>query len=140
VGITVFKRWLLAASAGLLFAAADAGAATIAYWRMEVDNDPSATGLSVPNEVAGGSTLLSSEAVLDSSNLPTTIVPLTSDPNNFSVAAAFQGGSNGINASAAWYDELAVTSISLEFWARTLRERRHALPLHLGRSGWNHHH
>ena len=63
---------------------------------------------------------MSSEAVLDGSNLPTTIVPLTSDPNDFSVAAAIQGGANGINASAPWYDALSVTSISLEFWARTL--------------------
>lgn len=97
----------------------DAEAVTIAYWRMEVDDDASALGLSVPNEAAFGSPLLSSEAVLDMSNLPTTVVPLTAASNQFSVAAAQQGGSNGINASAAWYPELDVTSITLEFWART---------------------
>ena len=94
-------------------------AATIAYWRMEVDDDPSANGLSVPNELAFGTPLVSAEAGLDGSNLPTTLVPLSSDPNVFSIAATAQGGANGINASAAWYAELAVTSISIEFWART---------------------
>ncbi len=94
-------------------------AATIGYWRMEVDNDPSATGLSVPNELAFGTPLISAEAALDGSNLPTTVVPLSSDPNAFSIGATAQGGANGINASAAWYAELAVTSISIEFWART---------------------
>jgi len=104
-----------------LLAAPDPGrAATIAYWRMEVDDDPSASGLSVPNEVAGGSPLVSSEALLDGSNLPLTLVPQTTAPNDFSVAAAAQGAAAGINASAAWTDTLAVTSISVEFWGRTL--------------------
>jgi hypothetical protein len=94
-------------------------AATIAYWRMEVDNDVTASGLSVPNELAFGTSLISAEAELDSANLPTTIVPLSDDPNAFSIAATQQGGANGINASAAWYTELAATSISIEFWART---------------------
>jgi len=94
-------------------------AATIAYWRMEVDGNPSANGLSVANEMAFGTPLVSAEAMLDASNLPTNIVPLSSASNAFSVAATIQGGTNGINASAAWYAELAVTSISIEFWART---------------------
>jgi hypothetical protein len=94
-------------------------AATIGYWRMEVDGDPSANGLSVANELAFGTSLLSSEAALDAANLPTSLVPLSSAPNAFSVAATAQGGTNGINASAAWYPELAVASISIEFWART---------------------
>lgn len=118
--MTALARLLLVVSAGMLIAAGDARAATIGYWRMEVDNDASANGLSVPNEVAGGTALLSSEALLDGSNLPTTIVPLTSEPNNFSVAAAIQGGPNGINGSAAWYSALDVTSITLEYWGRTL--------------------
>jgi hypothetical protein len=47
-----------------------ARAATIAYWRMEVDDDPSPAGLSVPNELGFGTPLVSSEAVLDGVNLP----------------------------------------------------------------------
>lgn len=91
----------------------------IAYWRMEVDDDATPNGLSVPNELAFGTPLVSAEAALDGSNLPTTLVPLSSDPNVFSVGATAQGGTNGINAAAGWYPELAVTSISIEFWART---------------------
>lgn len=113
----------LVLAASLLLAAGGASATTIGYWRMEVDDDASATGLSVPNEVAGGSSLVSSEAVLDGSSLPTTIVPLTAASNDFSVASAFQGGPNGINASAAWYPALDVTSITIEFWARTLESQ-----------------
>lgn len=117
-------RWVASAFAlGLVLAgfgpAAPSQATPVAYWRMEVDNDGSANGLSVPNELAFGTSLVSAEAVLDASNLPTGIVPLSSDPNVFSVAATTQGGANGINASAAWYAELALTSISIEFWART---------------------
>jgi hypothetical protein len=109
----------LAVCLGALAPATAGQAATIGYWRMEVDDDPSAGGLSVPNELAFGTPLVSAEAALDGSNLPTTLVPLSSDPNAFSVGATAQGGANGINASAAWYAELAVTSISIEFWART---------------------
>lgn len=97
-----------------------AAAATIGYWRMEIDDDPTADGLSVPNEAGFGTPMISAEATLDASNLPTTIVPLTSAPNLFSVAARYQGGANGINASAAWYAQLAVSSISIEYWARTI--------------------
>jgi hypothetical protein len=103
-----------------LLAAGGASAATIGYWRMEVDNNPSAGGLSVPNEVAGGSALLSSEAALDGVNLPGSTVPLTGLQNDFSVAATIQGSTNGINASAAWYAALDVSSISIEFYARTV--------------------
>lgn len=109
----------LALCLGALALAPASQALPIAYWRMEVDDDPSANGLSVPNELAFGTPLVSAEAALDGSNLPTTLVPLSSDPNFFSVGATAQGGANGINAAAAWYAELAVTSISIEFWART---------------------
>jgi hypothetical protein len=111
--------WWLAAGMAALLAAPAAGAITVAYWRMEVDNHNAPQRVRIPNEVAGGSDLESTEAVLDGSNLPTTIVPLTDDPNSLSLASAFQGGTNGINASAAWYDALSVTSISVEYWART---------------------
>ncbi len=95
-------------------------AATIGYWRFEVDDDASLDGLDSPNELAFGTPFVSSEASLDGSNLPVGIVPLGSAPNNFSVASRFQGGAAGINASAAWYNELLVTSITVEFWARTI--------------------
>lgn len=100
--------------------AGGASASTVGYWRMEVDNDFSAAGLSVPNELAFGTSLVSSEAQLDAVNLPTTIVPITFQSNQFSVSSFNQGGAAGINASAAWYAELAVTSVTVEYWARTV--------------------
>ncbi len=98
--------------------ASTAEAATIAYWRMEQDLDPSAD-LRVANEVAGGSDLLSSNAFIDS-NLPTTSVPNTGSPNVGSIGSISQGSSDGINASAAAYAALNVPSITIEFWARTV--------------------
>ena len=72
------------------------------------------------NEVAFGTALVSAEATLDGANLPTGVVPLTFSTNASSLGATAQGGANGINAAAAWYPELAVTSITVEFWARTV--------------------
>lgn len=110
---------LLVSTAWLAVSANEARATTVGYWRMEVDTDADPDSLSVPNELAFGTPLVSSEAVLDGANLPAGIVPLSMAPNNFSLAASQQGGSNGINASAAWYAELALTSLTIEFWART---------------------
>ena len=67
----------------VLTLAGSAGAATIGYWRMEVDNDLTPAGLSVPNELAFGTALVSSEAQLDGVNLPNTIVPITFQSNDF---------------------------------------------------------
>jgi hypothetical protein len=100
--------------------AGGAYASTVGYWRMEVDNDLSAAGLSVPNELAFGTPFVSSEAQLDGVNLPTTIVPITFQSNQFSLSSFNQGGAAGINGSAAWYTELAVTSVTVEYWARTV--------------------
>jgi len=96
-----------------------AEATTIAWWRMEEDLDPDPDGLRVANEFAGGSDLVSSEAFVDLAANPNGTVPLTGTPNLGSVGATMQGSENGINATAAWYPELDVSSISLEFWART---------------------
>jgi hypothetical protein len=63
-------------------------------------NDPTASGLSVPNELAFGTSLVLAEALLDASKLPSNL-PLSSDPNAFSIGATAQGGANGINAPAA---------------------------------------
>ena len=104
-------------------------ATTIGYWRFETDTvstacNPSAASppicFSSPNEIAGGTPMTSDAARLDGVNLPTTTIPLTFDTNQFSAASQFQGGDAGINASAAWYDALAVTSVTIEFWARTV--------------------
>jgi hypothetical protein len=116
-------RWLGIATLVALLVVCFAGgayASTVGYWRMEVDNDSSAAGLSVPNELAFGTSLVSSEAQLDGVNLPTTIVPITFQSNQFSVSSFNQGGAAGINGSAAWYPELAVTSVTVEYWARTV--------------------
>lgn len=114
----------LAAVAALWFAAATpASAATIGYWRMEADLDPTPEGLEVANEVAFGTSLLSSEAFIDTAANPNFTVPQTGSPNNGSVGGTRQGGPNGINATAAWYTELDVPSITIEFWARTVENQ-----------------
>jgi hypothetical protein len=110
---------LLAALLCLAIAPA-ADAATIAYWRMEADLDPTPDGFEVANEVAFGTSLLSSEAFVDTAANPNFTVPLTGAPNAGSAGGTQQGGGNGINATAAWYPELDVSSITLEFWARTV--------------------
>lgn len=97
-----------------------ASAATIAYWRMETDLDADPNGFEVANEVAFGTSLFSSEAFIDTAANPNFTVPLTGLPNAGSAGATLQGGSNGINATAAWYAELDVSSITVEFWARTV--------------------
>lgn len=99
--------------------AAPAGAATIGYWRMEVDLDPSANGLRVANEVAGGSDLTSTEAFVDLAANPNGTVPNTGSINLGSIGATRQGGANGINGTVAWYSMLDASSITAEFWART---------------------
>ena len=104
---------------GLLLLLADAAqAATIGYWRMEQDLD-GGPGLLVANEVAGGSDLISTTACIDT-NLPTTSVPNTGSPNVGSLGSTQQGSAAGINASAAAYGALNTSSITIEFWARTV--------------------
>lgn len=103
--------------------ASEARAATIAYWRMETDLHPAPQRLEVPNEVAFGTSLLSDEAFIDTAANPNFTVPLTGAANTGSVGATQQGATNGINATAAWYAELDVTSITVEFWARTVENQ-----------------
>jgi hypothetical protein len=106
---------------GLLLAglAAPASAATIGYWRMEVDLDPSANGLRVANQVAGGADLTSTEAFIDLAANPTGTVPNTGAPNLGSIGSSLQGGPNGINGTVAWSSVLDTSSLTAEFWART---------------------
>jgi len=114
------RTLILATGALLLALPSPAEAATIGYWRMESDLDPTADGLEVANEVAFGTSLLSSEAFVDTAANPNFTVPLTGAANGGSVGATQQGGDEGINATAAWYPELDVSSITVEFWARTV--------------------
>jgi len=86
---------------------------------MEADLDPTANGLRFTNEIGGGSDLVSSEAFVDTLNNPNGTIPQTGSPNVGSIGATVQGGANGINGTAAWYSALDVTSITIEFWART---------------------
>jgi hypothetical protein len=113
------RIWLVAAALTLAWAPS-ATAATIAYWRMETDLDGTANGLEVANEVAFGTSLFSSEAFIDTAANPNFTVPLTGQANAGSIGGTQQGGANGINATAAWYAELDVSSITVEFWARTV--------------------
>jgi hypothetical protein len=109
--------WLL----GLWLAslAAPASAATIGYWRMEVDLDASVNGVRVANEIAGGSDLLSTEAFIDLASNPNGTVPNTGAINLGSIGSRLQGGANGINGTIASYSALDATSLTAEFWART---------------------
>ena len=119
VRCTSLRSWFIAAAV-LFVWAPSAPAATIAYWRMEVDNQNSPNRLLVDNEVAFGSVLESTEAFVDTVAGPNGSIPLSGDPNGGSVGSTQQGGGNGINATAAWYAELDVPSITIEFWARTV--------------------
>jgi len=106
---------------GLLLAAlaTPAGAATIGYWRMEADLDPSANGVRVANETSGGTPLISNEAFIDLAANPNGTVPKTGATNLGSIGSRLQGGTNGINASIASYSALDTASLTAEFWART---------------------
>src|SRR5262245_3318428 len=113
--------WKRSLAPGLLLAglAAPATAATIGYWRMEADLDPSANGVRVANEVAGGSDLISNEAFIDFAANPNGTVPNTGATNLGSIGSRLQGGTNGINATVASYSALDTASLTAEFWART---------------------
>jgi len=120
--------------------APSASATTVAYWRMETDLDPSANGFEVANEVAFGTSLLSSEAFVDTAANPNFTVPLTGEPNTGSAGSTMQGAGNGINATAAWYPELDVSSITVEFWARTVENQATLFSRTSGNDGlriWN---
>jgi len=125
----------------LLFVwAPSASAATIAYWRMESDLDPSANGFEVANEVAFGTSLFSNQAFIDNAANPNFTIPLTGQPNTGSAGSTLQGGGNGINATAAWYAELDVSSITVEFWARTVENQATLFSRTTGNDGlriWN---
>ena len=119
IGMARKAQGALLAIALAIFVPVGAGAVPIGYWRMEADLDASANGLEVANEVAG-SPLLSSEAFVDTLANPNGTVPQTGSTNFGSVGATFQGAANGINGTVAWYAALDVSSISVEFWARTI--------------------
>jgi hypothetical protein len=125
-GNTMPHRHLLPLCASLLtllLLSAPAAANTVGYWRMETDLDPSVDGLETPNEVLyrnpNATSLISSEAFIDDISNPNHTVPNTGNSNSGSLGATYAGGGNGINATAAWYADLDVSSITLEFWART---------------------
>jgi hypothetical protein len=84
-----------------------ARSATIGYWRMEQDLDPSAEGLQVANEVAGND-LFSSTAFIDA-NLPTTSVPLTGSSNIGSIGVCCS-----VLCSRWWVDDGAKGASALQ--------------------------
>lgn len=96
-----------------------AHAGIISYYRFEVDSDPSASGLSSPDEIGGGTPLISSSARLDASanpgSLPNTVIPSTGAPNTSSL----DGNPLDIDAVAAYNPALDVASITVELWTRT---------------------
>ena len=123
---------------GLLLAglAAPASAATIGYWRMEVDLDPSANGVRVANEIAGGSDLISNEAFIDLAANPNGTVPNTGAINLGSIGSRLQGGANGINGTIASYSALDTASLTAEFWARTGESQATLLQRSSGANGF----
>ncbi|MBW2313347.1 MAG: LamG domain-containing protein [Deltaproteobacteria bacterium] len=134
-----FRNWLIA-SLLLILGSTSANAAIIGYWRMETDLDADPDGFEVANEIAFGTSLFSSEAFIDTAANPNFIVPLTGEPNAGSAGATMQGANNGINATAAWYAELDVTSITIEFWTRTVENTATLFSRTTGNDGiriWN---
>ncbi len=89
-------------------------AATSGYWRAEADLNAGG-GLTVANEVAGGNTLTSSGASVDTANVPVAFIPNTGAAN----LGSFNGSPN-LNASVTAYPALDSGSITVEFWARTV--------------------
>ena len=105
----------------ILICASDLSADDISWWRFETDLDGSANGFENPNEVAGGSSLISSNAVLGTSapDLFSPVVPGPGVPNTASVRAVNTGGTSGIFGSADYSSALDVGSVTVEFWVRT---------------------
>ncbi len=106
----------------LMIGPISAGAATVGYWRMEADISATPGLLEVANEMAGtvpGATNLFSTAAFIDNAIFDDEIPVTGAQNLGSIGSVSQGGNDGINASIGWYSALDVSSITLEFWART---------------------
>lgn len=89
-----------------------ASAAVVGYWRAETDDNAGA-GLSVANEIVGGTPLTAGAASIAGQ------VPVSPLPQTGAVNAGSINGDANINASAAHYAALNTGSITVEFWART---------------------
>lgn len=101
-----------------------APAATISWWRFEdgEDTNPSVSGMTNPNEVAGQPSMVSSNAVIvtDAPSLFAPYIPQFGIPNTGSVRSYINGaGTDGIFGSAAYSSVLDVNTITVEFWVRT---------------------
>lgn len=91
------------------------GPVVVSYWRMEVDTDLGAD-VSVPNEIPGRMPLTAPMPAILSTNTPVATIPRTLQPN---VNALAHGASQNLRGAVAYDDRLDVTSIGIEFWART---------------------
>jgi len=101
------------------FASTVASATVIGYWRMETDTNADAYAFSIPNEVAGGSSLTGANSQL-STAVPVAVIPLTGQANTRSLdPIASLSAPSGINGTIAHYAALDTASITIEMWART---------------------
>src|SRR5688500_15828037 len=94
-----------------------AHAATVGYWRFESDSDAGATSAIVPNEVAGGSTLVSASMTLNSQVPSPEIKDPVAGVNRTNVNSG--NGNAEFNATAAHYAALNTGSITVEGFFRT---------------------
>ena len=85
----------------------------IGYWRAETDTDPG-SGISVPNEIAGGNPLTTSSANLYAT-VPVNPIPLTGQANHYSI----EPNSGSIQGIINPYGALDTASVTVEFYART---------------------
>ena len=104
------------------FSVSVSAAVTASWWRFEIDNDPTETGLSVPNEILSEPAMISTNAQIGTMapDLFNTFIPGTDIPNAGSVLAVNTGGDNaGIFGTAAYSPALDISDITVEFWIRT---------------------
>ena len=127
-------RWsgVLAVLAALVFtgwagsASAQTTPTVVGYWRMETDNDAGATSVSVPNQVAGGTPLVSATATLalpvpGFNGTKSATAAQIADPLTLSTVSNTRSldGNADVAATAASYSALNTSSITVEGFFRT---------------------
>jgi len=118
-----------------LFCAAGSarGQSAVGHWRMEADVD-AGPGLSVPNEVAGGSNLIGASASL-AAPVPGAAIfnPLTASSAPNTLAA---NGDTDVNITAASYTALNVASLTAEGFFRTQENTATLMARNSGTTGF----
>ncbi|MEM1013398.1 MAG: LamG-like jellyroll fold domain-containing protein [Planctomycetota bacterium] len=107
----------------LAFACGAVQANTIGYWRMEQDDNANQLSYSVPNEVTSGNPLTGAFGDIEA-EVPFDTVPLTGAANSGALSGVDNTGfSPDISGSVSYYPALDASSITIEFFARTLENQ-----------------